>query len=236
MSNEKIKVYRGGIQTVLSGRQTTSTKHTLVFMDDEIEPMTPSVHWVRNARIADFTGAILHYRFTSDFHERVVRAVQEEAHGGGSSKYKKYLTVFDETPDIQIKQETSKELHSVNDLVDDGFLTVSEDYMVWVDEREGENPSPEVLRERPTRLGEAFSKARSSRSITVGSAGQIEGYVKELEDGAAVQRERVERLTRRNRTLTHQWRRLQNSSDFKLLRKAASIRSRLLAKLPGRSR
>lgn len=236
VSNEKIKVYRGGIQTILSGHQTTSTRHTLVFMDDEIEPMTPSVHWVRNAHIADFTGAILHYRFTSDFHERVVRAVREEAHGGGSSKYKKYLTVLDETPDIQIKQETSKELHSVNDLVDDGFLTVSEDYMVWVDEKESENPSPEVLRERPTRLGEAFSRARSRRTVELGGAGKIEEYVKDLEDGAEAQRERVERLTKRNQNLTRQWRRLQNSGDFKLLRKAASIRSRLLAKLPFSSR
>ncbi len=236
VSNERITVFRGGIQTILSGHLTTSTRHTLVFMDDKIEPMSPSVHWVRNARIADFTGTILHYRFTGDFRDRVVRAVREEAHGGGSIKYKKYMSVLEETPDLQIKQETSKELHSVDDLVDERFLTVSEDYMAWVDEKESGNPSPEVLRERPARLGEAFSKARSRRAVELGSIEQLEGYAKELEDGAAVQRERVERLTKRNRALTRQWQRIQDSSDFKLLRRMASIRSRLLSKLSGGSR
>ncbi len=46
VSNEEIQVLRGGIQTALTGTLALLIKHPLMFVDDEIEVMNTSVHWV----------------------------------------------------------------------------------------------------------------------------------------------------------------------------------------------
>jgi len=52
--------------------------------------------------------------------------------------YRRYLEVVEQNPGIRIRQATARELGSVNDLVDDGFLVVSEEYRKWA-EAEREN-------------------------------------------------------------------------------------------------
>ncbi len=235
VSNEEIQVLRGGIQTALTGTLALLIKHPLMFVDDEIEVMNTSVHWVNKARVADFTGVIFHYKFVNDLRERAAQAAREESYGGSSARCKKYLEVLEETPDLQIKRETSKDLGSVNDLVDEQFLVVSEDYTAWVDRREAEDPSPEVLRERPYRLGEAFSRARARGEAQAGKeAGRSEQQrrVEDLKAGIAEEQRQAELLERRRRNLTARLQSIRGSRGWRLLTKLDRIRNKLLGALP----
>lgn len=139
ISNSEIKVFFGGIRKILFMTNSIGaegldilTKHPLVFLDEKIMPMHINEHSVRNARIADFTCALLHYKFLSNFSERVLRAVKEENYGHNSRQYKKYYETLIYNPRLQIKQETSQKLTSINELIDNGFLVVSQDYLDWV--------------------------------------------------------------------------------------------------------
>ncbi len=43
--------------------------------------------------------------------------------------YEQYLNVLEKDPDLQLKRETSREISSVNDLLENRFLVASEDYV-----------------------------------------------------------------------------------------------------------
>src|SRR3712207_7341188 len=45
------------------------TKHPLVFLDAKIKPMDRSAHSASNARVADFTCVLFHYKFTNHLYE-----------------------------------------------------------------------------------------------------------------------------------------------------------------------
>ena len=61
--------------------------------------------------------------------EAIAKAIQDT-----SAMYKEYYKVLKQNPNFCIKQETSNELKSVNDLISNEFLVVSEDYVNWARE------------------------------------------------------------------------------------------------------
>lgn len=225
LSNPEIKVLRGGIQMTISGHPAVLTRHPLMFVDKEIVPMGNSVHWPNRARIADFTGVIFHYRFASDLQERAARFAREEGHGGNPYKYKQYLRILEETPDLQIKQETSEELSSVNDLVDKDFLTVSESYMKWMDRKEEERLAPETLRKRPFRLAEAFSKARGRKRDQTQAAHQARLRAQTLENEVQEEREKARRIEQRNAQLESALQEVRNSRAWRILGNVARVKN-----------
>ncbi len=89
LTSEDIEVYTHGIQNTVFGDNSVSlTKHPLVFVDEEIKPKDLSSHSVSNARIADFTCVLFHYRYL-DLYEWLRQAVREDRYWGThSSKYK----------------------------------------------------------------------------------------------------------------------------------------------------
>lgn len=134
VSNSEIKIYFGGIRKTLFGvNDIMLTNHRMLFIDDEIIPMPDSSHSLLNARIADFSCVLLHYKFLSNFYEYTADAVRGEYHYNGSAEYKQYFKILKKNPNLHIKQETSRELKSVNELINNGFLVVSEDYVNWAE-------------------------------------------------------------------------------------------------------
>lgn len=138
-ASKDAKLYFGGIRRILfgpvSGRHGLPlTKHPLIFLDNKILPMFLNDHAVRNAHVADFSCVLFHYKFLGDFYQRTKRIAREENYYNNSSEYKGYLKILDQNPDLQIKQATSQKINSVNDLVDNQFLTVSQDYIDWAKE------------------------------------------------------------------------------------------------------
>ncbi|MGB3681081.1 MAG: glycosyltransferase family 2 protein [Rubrobacteraceae bacterium] len=198
VSNEEIDFFRGGIQKTIFGHPGTLTKHPLVFFDEDLELMRGSAHWVSGARVADFTAVLFHYKFIDrHFQESAAQAVKNENRAFNSWRYKMYLQKLEENPGLRIKQDTSRELADVNDLVADHFLVVSGDYMLWVDQRD-DRRGAEVLRDRPRRLVETFSRIRQTTRERVSATEELEGRVGELERELNAELRASETLEQRN--------------------------------------
>src|SRR5215210_2261048 len=133
-----IEWFSGGLRrTIFDLRGPTLTKHPLVYSDGVLEPAPP--HKVRNARIADLSCVLFHYKFLKHFREQAMRAVEEGQYHRESFHYKMYLDSLERDPELRLKRETAAEISSVNDLLENRFLVVSEDYVNWVNSEEEEN-------------------------------------------------------------------------------------------------
>ncbi len=132
VSNEEIEILQGGVQGKLFGICPILIKHPLIFLDDEIKPMDLSDHWVGNARVADVTGVLFHYKLSSSLFTAVRREIEEQRYVNRRGKYEKYLGVLEKNPSLTIKGETAREVRRVDDLVGTRFLVISEEYMKFV--------------------------------------------------------------------------------------------------------
>ena len=148
VANDDIKRYRDGIRTALFDVPFFLTNHRLIFVDGEVRPgggrglgaSGRGLHRVENARLADFSCVLYHYKLVDGFREWAARVVRDESYNPELMlrHYKRYLEVVERNPGIRIRQATARELGSVNDLVDNRFLVVSEEYRKWA-EAEKEN-------------------------------------------------------------------------------------------------
>ncbi len=161
-ANEDVEVLRDGIRHTLFGNLSMLMKHPLVFLDDRLKPMDLSDHWVGNARIADFTGVLLHYKFLNRLYEDIRRLVEERNRSDvGLNTYSRYLKVLEQSPSLQIKQETAKELESVNDLLGTRFAVVSREYLRLALEEGLKKGGESFLQGYAERITEAFFEARA---------------------------------------------------------------------------
>src|SRR5215207_2009178 len=109
--SDDIEAFHSGIRNTLFGTKPFLTKHPLMFSNGRIKPIDGSSHWVDNARVADFTCVLFHYKFLDEyFHKKAASAVREQ-HWNASS-YKKYREALDTNLSLQSKQETVRELRS----------------------------------------------------------------------------------------------------------------------------
>src|SRR5918995_876118 len=239
LQSDGIETFRNGIDNTVFGTEPLRTKFPLVFTDGTIKPFDRSSHWVDNAKIADITCVLFHYKFLDGyFHKQAAQAVREENHYKNSRGAKKHLEVLDKNPTLQVKRESARELKGVNDLVENGFLVVSEEYMMMVYEEEerksagghtplrGERGGPED--EAALYRARAQAKAQSLR------AQRLKRHLKELreQNQREVQRlsRRLARFRKKNRNLTQQLRSLRASRSVRLLNKLGRIRARMLGR------
>ena len=131
-SNDSINSFFGGIRkTLFNINDLYLTKHPLIFLDEKIKPQI-RVHLIESAKIADFSCVLYHYKFTHDFIKKAQKASRKGNYRGHSAEYKKYLQVIKKKPNLCIKQETSKKLEAINQLIKSGFLSVSQNYLEYV--------------------------------------------------------------------------------------------------------
>ncbi len=222
LANEEIGIYRNGIQNTVFGTLPALTKHPLILLDGEVKPVDRSAHSVSNARIADLTCVLFHYKFTNHLYELIRDAARRENYMRDSGKQKKWLKVLEETPELLVKSDTSRELKDVNDLVENGFLIVSEEYMSWVDAEE-EKSIVGTLEGEP-RTVEARTDVQALR------ARRLERQVRGLRSRLAEERRKVRSLEETNRILANRLERLQASRSWRLLSRLARVRARMLGK------
>lgn len=133
LSSREAAVYFGGIRKTLYGRDWLTncclTKHSLFLPGSKVE-LFPHVHFVNNARLADISCVMLHYKLTSNALETALQ--NKKGFVGISKGYSDFIEFLIRKPDYQIKQNTSVRFQSVNELVDNGFLFVSEEYREYV--------------------------------------------------------------------------------------------------------
>ena len=159
VSNEEIEVLLGGVQKRLFKISPLLTKHPLVFFEDGVRPVDLSEHWVGGARIADFTGLFLHYKLSASLYGLVRREIEKRTYPNRHGKYDKYLQVLESATQLVMKDETSKELENINELVGGRFMVVSKEYMQFVGEEDRKKGNPPAANSE--RLMEAFFSARS---------------------------------------------------------------------------
>jgi hypothetical protein len=199
-ASSEIEAFSRGIRWTVFGVSAFLTKHPLVFLDGNVKPMPP--HWVSNARVADFTGVLLHYKFLADhLHKQATQAPRARS-PEARARYNKYLEALEETPDLVVKGEAARELKSVNDLVDNGFLVVSEEYMMlaYDEERKGTGHAPP--RDEPGRAeDEALHKARVEAKVQRLRAQRLEREVEVLREWNQTLRERNQKFKEQNQRL-----------------------------------
>lgn len=134
-TDEHIFCTFGGIRHRHFGsRCLLQTKHPLVFADDSVGVYTYDGHFMTDAPVADITTALLHYKFVSSLAELAKTNLEEGQLYHASQHYQGFRDVLASEPDFSLLSETSSELGRVQELVDSGFLTVSERFVRWADE------------------------------------------------------------------------------------------------------
>jgi hypothetical protein len=237
LESDEIEAFRGGIRETVFGVNSDLTKFPLVFFDGRIKPMEDSSHWVANARIADLTCVLFHYKFLDGYlHEQAAHAVREGQYHNASHVYKKYLRILEENPTLRVKQEAAREIESVNDLVENGFLIVSEEYMMRVyDEEERKKGTG-----RPPRRGApgapgdeaAFRRARARVEVQGLRVKRLERRLEELREQNRREVQKLSsilaRVRKKNRNLTNQLQSMRASRSWRLLNKLGALRTRVL--------
>jgi hypothetical protein len=134
LTNREIACLFGGIRKRFFGDDCLLlTKHPLVYADESVGVYTYDGHFVTGARVADISTVLLHYKYVGSLRERVRRTVDEEWHNKAGALYGGLSGVLGDRPDLCLRLETARELGSVNDLVDNGFLAVTEPYRAWIE-------------------------------------------------------------------------------------------------------
>lgn len=225
LGNDEIQWLRDGIKTILFGHRAVLSKHPLVFFDGNVWPMDTTAHRVNNAHVADFTGALYHFKLLDRLHKLSVRAVEEKNYPNRHQKYEKYVRVLKESPELQIKRETARELKSVNDLVENQFLVVSGDYMAFVDTEE-EKRIVHAAEGEPRRFADVYFKTKAAAQTA--RARRLERQVAELQRILRKERKEIRPLQSRVKNLEAQLQGLQASRGWRLLSTLSRIRASIL--------
>nr|WP_269635258.1 sulfotransferase [Rubrobacter radiotolerans] len=198
-----IETISGGIRSLLFDVAPKLTKFPLIFSDGRVTPSNNSSHRVDGARIADLSCVLYHYKFLQSFRDHARRAVKEGNYFADSFQYKKYLEVLEKSPELHIKRETSRELDGSDELIERGFLFVSEDYATLADteERRLLNEGPQT--ETPEEIREALLRARQRERRQGQEIGELSRRLEERE-------REIGRLTRQ---LRRSERRLRNREN-----------------------
>ena len=209
LGSAEIDCLAGGIRETVFGVRPRLTKFPLIFWDGVVRPVEESPHHIDNARIADFSCVLFHYKYVGSYHEQTVRAVREENHWNDSAQYKQYLEVLDKNPRLTLKRDTSQEIRCVNDLLEDQFLVVSEDYVNWVGAEEARMP--------PGSGGQGSLKAllearRLNRAKTL-RIQRLEKQLRILDREAEESMRTKRRLRRRVRTLKERLENMQTDPE-----------------------
>jgi hypothetical protein len=125
LSNRETALCWGGIRRTLYGNDCLLTKHSL-FMPWEGVGLFPHVHFVSNARLADLSGVLLHYKLTSN---AMAIAIQNREHFKENSKtYGAFIEVMKNGSEREIRSKTAEKLRSVVDLTERNFIVMSPVY------------------------------------------------------------------------------------------------------------
>jgi hypothetical protein len=138
-SNPDIKMHWGGIRKAVFGTDNGLTKSPLVFMDGKIKTFI-TWHHVKGARMADISCVLMHYPFVSSFYTKVEDAARTGRYGiRVTDEYKAYLKGLEGNRNANFKFESAQPFTGLGQLIEDGFLVVSEKYLQWVSDHPREH-------------------------------------------------------------------------------------------------
>jgi hypothetical protein len=132
-------------------------------------------------------------------------------------------------PKLLVKRESAREIRSVNDLVENGFLIISEEYLKWVDAEEEKRLVGAT--EGEADLFEAKAKVQALKYH------RLQQHARGLTGRLAEERAKTRPLKEKNRNLAdkhricaNRLRTIQSSRSWRLLNKLARLQARVLGR------
>lgn len=124
------KLLYGGIRKTLYNNNCLLTKHSL-FFPSKVGELFPHVHFVNQAKIADVSCPILHYKITSNALKTALQ--NREVFIGNSKGYDDFITFLFNKSEQKITQDTSVKYQSAEDLYKHEFIFISDQYLAYKD-------------------------------------------------------------------------------------------------------
>jgi hypothetical protein len=140
IDNGRLNFHRGGIRKTIFGTNSGLSKESLIMMDGNVQPYV-SWHLTMRARLADISCVLKHYPFLSAFATKVRDAVATRRYGRFTADYLAYERALDGNDAFCLKRPAAKRLEGLEQLIDEGFLTVSADYAEWLKTHPRKSPS-----------------------------------------------------------------------------------------------
>ena len=204
-SDEVAARVRGGIRYNAFGYKPLLTKYPLLFSDGTVE--LRKVHEVHNARVADLTCVLFHYKFYAfALQDYWYRAIEHKRGRNPfmNRRYEQYMEVLEKNPELQLKLESSREIASVNDLLENGFLVASAEYIDWVNVEEEKNVWQADLQSKPYKLAAAFLESRRRERAKTLMMGRLERQLLEHRRQEQIKEQRIKKLKQQIKELKQQ--------------------------------
>ncbi len=133
VTNPNTELLFGGIRKTLYGSGWLTncllTKHSLFRLGKGLD-LFPHVHFVNNAKLADVSCLMLHYKLTSNALETALQ--NKESFSGIGRGYNDFIDFLLKNPDYHIKQSTAFKYEGAEALVEQRFLFASDQYREFV--------------------------------------------------------------------------------------------------------
>ena len=199
-SDEVAIAVRGGVRDNVFGFKPLLTKYPLVLSDGTLEHM--GVHSIRNARVADLTCVLFHYKlYAFALQDYWYKAIEFKRGRGPFMKrrYEQYVEVLKENPELQLKLESATEIASVNDLLENGFLVASEDYISWVNVEEERDIWQANPQSKPNELTEALLESKRQERAKTLTMGRLEQGLLEHRRQEQIKDQTIKKLKQQKR-------------------------------------
>jgi hypothetical protein len=128
---ENARTHYGGVRRRVFGTRNGLSKVSLFFNGEGLVPFF-QWHSARNARLADFSIALLHYPFDRSFRDRVLEAAASNRHGWvPGDEYRAYAAIMRGNPGLSMFSPESRRYEGPEQLVAEGFLAASPAFAQW---------------------------------------------------------------------------------------------------------
>jgi hypothetical protein len=104
-----------------------------------------TTHRTTPLRLAPVTGALLHFKFFSDFHERVTASIAEGQHFDGGTEYAHYAAALRKEPNVSLAFAGSLPYTGSTELLARGFIRTSPDWEMFWSSRKADPRVPDPV-------------------------------------------------------------------------------------------
>lgn len=131
ISNKNIPIIAGGIRKKFFDITPVLTKVSLFKFESSVNPFLKSSHKISGSYVADISCVLLHKILNSHLKEKSANCIKDGGYFNGSYNYKKIYNKL--CKKIVSTPTRATYYNSVNELIENDFLHVSEDYLSYVD-------------------------------------------------------------------------------------------------------
>jgi hypothetical protein len=107
------------------------TKFPLLKAHGQLRYFEDNAHFVSNARVADVSGVLLHYKFGPCFQARVADALAYGQYFDGSAEYQRYHRALEGARELSLWSPAARIYRDAEELARQGWLDAPPGYRAW---------------------------------------------------------------------------------------------------------